>query len=213
MINYLKNRLVFKRHAELVEVKLKKLSLNFSVELRQIQPVEMLSKFLLLVTLVLTNSGFSQDSYESDKYNLKVAFPNFYEEEESDKEGRHVVSLSSTYNDMILLASLFIYNENIPEDEYNLKEIEALLITADAFNSKFKVKKIKRWKVGQYEGLRNPIKGKVKTDNGSTISFYGCMYVLIYDDNKELRLTILSQNKKSYLEDIEKAFAGSVVVE
>ena len=179
---------------------------------RHIEPVEMLSKSISILAICISTIAFSQDSYESDKYKLKVDFPNFYEEEESDKEGRHVVSLSSTYNDMILLASLFIYNEEIPEDEHNLKEIEALLITADAFNSKFKVKKIELWNVGTVQGLRNPIKGKVRTDNGSSIKFYGCMYVLIYDGNKELRLTILSQNKKGYLKTVEQAFVSSVVV-
>lgn len=172
-----------------------------------------LSKSLLLLALCFSFSTFSQETYQSDKYNLSVTFPNLYEEEESDKEGRHVISLSSTYRDMILLTSLFVYDKNIPQDEHNLKEIEALLVTADAFNSKFKVKKIVPWQVGEYEGLRNPIKGKVKTDNGSSISFYGCMYVLIYDNNKELRLTILSQDKKAYNVDVEKAFVRSVVVE
>lgn len=171
-----------------------------------------LTQSVLFIAMVFSSIGFSQETYQSDKYNLNVSFPNLYEEDESDKEGRHVVSLSSTYYDMILLASLFIYDEAIPADEHNLKEIEALLITADAFNSKFKVKKIKPWKSGNYEGLRNPIKGKVKTDNGSAIKFYGCMYVLIYGDNKELRLTILSQTKKAYKAEIEKAFVESVVV-
>ena len=101
-----------------------------------------LSKSLLLLALCFSFSTFSQETYQSDKYNLSVTFPNLYEEEESDKEGRHVISLSSTYRDMILLTSLFVYDKNIPQDEHNLKEIEALLVTADAFNSKFKVKKI-----------------------------------------------------------------------
>ena len=152
----------------------------------------------------------AQEIYKNDKYQFEIEFPDFFEEKEEDRDDMHVISLSATHNKMILLTSIFEYKEKIPQDEYNLKEVESLVLTADAFKSKFKVKKLTKWKVGQFEGYRNPIKGKVKTQKGTKLNYYGCMYVLVIKEGLEFRVTILAQNKKYYLSQIEKDFVASI---
>ena len=169
--------------------------------------------FLTLIFIIsFLSSSNAQETYKNDTYNFEIEFPDFFEEKEEDRDDMHIISLSSMYKNMILLASIFDYNKNIPEDEYNLKELESLVVTADAFKSKFKVKKLTTWKVGSYEGYRNPIKGKIAPKEGKKISYYGCMYVLVMGNGLEFRITILAQSKKYYLKEVEQVFVESFIL-
>jgi hypothetical protein len=170
-------------------------------------------KNITVLLCLALNLSFGQDLYKSSDYNFQIEFPDIFEENIEDRNEMHVISLSSSVGGMILLTSMFDYDIDIPSDEHNLKEVEALVVTADAFSSKFSIKKIQSWRVGKYEGYRNPIKGKVKTPSGKKINFYGCMYVLMIKDGLEFRITILSQSKKDYDAQVEAEFVGSFKVD
>jgi len=169
-----------------------------------------LTNFILTALIVLSAAtSFSQEKYSNDVYGFSIDFPDYFDEKDEERKGMDVISLNCYYNSMIFLASCFDYKAEIPEDELNLKEVEALAITSDSFNSKFKAKKIAHWKVGSYEGLMTPIKGKVKDKNGKKMNFYGYMYALAIKDGVEYRLTILAPNKKVFNEKKSTAFINS----
>jgi len=160
----------------------------------------MLRGFLFTLFVIFSQLGNSQEKYANHTYGFKIEFPDLYVDEVKEKEEMKVISISSSYQKMIFLASIFDYKKAVPADELNLKEIEALAVTAEAFNAKFKAKKIEKWQIGAYEGLSYPIKGKV-TRNDKTMKFYGKMYVVAIKDGIEFRLTILAPSKKSYHAD------------
>jgi hypothetical protein len=167
-------------------------------------------KLIGIVILVLcTQYTGAQETYSNDVYGFKITFPADYEVELEDHEKMDVISLSSTHGNMILLTSLFDYKEDIASSELNWKEVEALGLTADAFNSKFLPKKIQTWVVGKYEGKVNTIKGKVTAKSGKKMKFYGRMYVLCIKDGIEFRITILANSKKNFDEAIAKKFVDS----
>lgn len=161
---------------------------------------------LLLATCQLAQA---QEIYKNDVYGFKITFPSDYDVVEEDREKMDVISLSSTNGNMVLLTSLFDYKEEIASSELNWKEVEALGVTADAFNSKFLPKKIKTWQVGKYEGKMNVIKGKVTAKSGKKMKFYGRMYVLCIKDGIEIRITILANSKKNFDETIATSFVSS----
>lgn len=152
---------------------------------------------LIFGFLLIQLNGFGQEKYTNKEYGFKIEFPDLFVDEADEKEKMKLVSISSAYKKMVFLASIFDYKKKVPADELNLKEIEALAVTAEAFNAKFKAKKIKKWKIGNYEGLTYPIRGKVKRNN-KTMKFYGQMYVVAIKDGIEVRLTILAPSKKYY---------------
>ncbi|MEO9531210.1 MAG: hypothetical protein ABJG68_12200 [Crocinitomicaceae bacterium] len=163
----------------------------------------------LFALILITQLTIAQETYKNDIYGFKITFPEDYDVVEEDREKMDVISLSSTNGNMVLLTSLFDYKEKIPSSELNWKEVEALGVTADAFNSKFLPKKIKTWKVGDYEGKVNTIKGKVTSKAGNKMKFYGRMYVLCIKDGIEFRITILANSKKNFNEAIATAFVKS----
>lgn len=164
---------------------------------------------IITLVLLLSQIGFGQETYSNDVYGFKITFPQDFDVEEEDREIMDVISLSSTTGNMVLLTSLFDYKEDIPESEQNWKEVEALGVTSDAFNSKFMPKKIKTWSVGKYEGKYTTIKGKVTSKSGKKMKFYGRMYVLCIKDGIEFRVTILANSKKNFDEAVASAFVNS----
>jgi hypothetical protein len=164
---------------------------------------------IAFIGLILTgNFGFSSETYENQEAKFKITFPTEYDVEKEAKEDMTVISLSATYDSMILLVSAFIYDDVIPEDEYGTKEAEAIVYTADAFNSKFKLKAVKSWSVGSEVGLVNPIKGKVPDGSGGKITFIGNIYVIMAG-GVEFRITALATSKKGFSTSIESRFVNS----
>lgn len=162
--------------------------------------------FFLFATASFAGLG---NTYTSKDAKFKISFPTDYEAETERGSGMTVVSLSCTYKGMILLCSAFIYDEVIPEDEYAMKVAEGIIITADAFNSKFKEKKCVHWNGGgDNPGLQNPIKGKVEDGQGGKFKFFGNIYITMAY-GIEYRITALSTSKKAYDEDIESEFVNS----
>ncbi|MFT4603091.1 MAG: hypothetical protein ACI857_003278 [Arenicella sp.] len=169
-----------------------------------------LTKYISLgILLILSSILNAQEKYSNDVYGFQLVFPDDFVNKTEDREKMDVISLNCYHNSMIFLASCFDYKKEIPNDELNLKEVEALALTADSFNSKFKAKKIGQWKVGKYEGLSTPIKGKVKSADGKRMTFYGYMYALAIKDGVEYRLTILAPSKKAFNETKAKAYVES----
>jgi hypothetical protein len=148
-------------------------------------------------------------TYENEDARFKITFPGAFDAEVEEKDGMIVVSLSASFNDMILLVSAFVYEEVIPEDEYALKVAEGVIITADAFNSKFKEKKCVHWDGGgNNPGLVNPIKGKIPDGAGGKYTFFGNIYITMAY-GIEYRITALSTSKKGFDTSIETAFINS----
>lgn len=158
---------------------------------------------------LLGTVSFAGKTYKNEDAKFKITFPTEYEEEVDEGDGMTVVSLSATYNNMILLVSAFIYDEVIPEDEYALKVAEGIIITADAFNSKFKAKKCVHWDGGgDNPGLVNAIKGKVPDGSGGKFKFMGNIYITMAY-GIEYRITALSTSKKGFDPAVEAAFVNS----
>lgn len=173
----------------------------------------MITRVLILgVVFLCSLNGMSQETYINARYGFKIEFPDLFTDDEKEKEDMTVISISSSYQKMIFLASIFDYKNEVPSDELKLKEIEALAATADAFNAKFKAKKIKKWRIGDYEGLSYPIKGKVKRQQ-KTMKFYGQMYVISIKKGLEFRLTVLAPSKKLYSETAAKDYINSAKID
>jgi hypothetical protein len=170
-----------------------------------------LRKNLLAFGMIFLMGGFSfaGETYSNEDAKFKITFPASYDAETEQQDGMTVVSLSCTYNSMILLVSAFIYDEVIPEDEYAVQVAEGIIVTADAFSSKFNEKKCVRWNGGgSNPGLKNPIKGKVANGSGGTFKFFGNIYITMAY-GIEYRISALSTSKKGYDESIEKTFINS----
>jgi hypothetical protein len=170
-----------------------------------------LRKNLLVFGMILLMGSFSfaGETYSSDEAKFKITFPTSYDSDTEQQDGMTVVSLSCTYQSMILLVSAFIYDEVIPEDEYAVKVAEGIIVTADAFNSKFNEKKCVRWNGGgSNPGLMNPIKGKVSNGSGGSFKFFGNIYICMAY-GIEYRISALSTSKKGFDTGIESAFVNS----
>lgn len=166
---------------------------------------------LTLTSLFFLLGGvtFAGETYTSEEAKFKITFPTDFSADTEKEEDMTVVSLSCTYQGMILLVSAFIYDEVIPEDEYALKVAEGIIITADAFNSKFNEKKCIHWDGGgDNPGLQNAIKGKVPDGSGGKFKFFGNIYICMAY-GIEYRITALSTSKKGYDAGIESRFINS----
>lgn len=159
--------------------------------------------------LIFTNWMFARETYTSEEAKFKITFPTDFEVDEEQQDGMKVISLSCTYQSMILLVSAFVYDEVIPEDEYALKVAEGILVTADAFNSKFVKKKCVPWEPEtDVPGLVNPIKGKVEDGTGGKFKFFGNIYICMAY-GIEYRITSLSTSKKGFDAGIDARFINS----
>lgn len=170
-----------------------------------------LRKNLLAFGMIFLMGSFSfaGETYTNEDAKFSITFPTSYDASSEKQDGMTVISLSCTYKSMILLVSAFVYDDVIPEDEFAIKVAEGIIITADAFNSKFNEKKCVRWNGGgKNPGLQNPIKGKVSNGSGGTFKFFGNIYITMAY-GIEYRISALSTSKKGYDAGIESAFVNS----
>ncbi|MCB9223537.1 MAG: hypothetical protein R2780_04780 [Crocinitomicaceae bacterium] len=170
-----------------------------------------LKKNLLAVGMLflMGTYSFAGETYTNEDAKFKITFPSSYDVSSDQQDGVTVLSLSATYQSMILLVSVFVYEEVVPEDEYAVKVAEGIITTADAFNSKFNEKKCVRWNGGgSNPGLKNAIKGKVSNGSGGSFNFFGNIYITMAY-GIEYRISALSTSKKGFDAGIESAFVNS----
>ncbi len=165
---------------------------------------KLLMNITLIGTLLVGSLSFAGETYESEEARFRVTFPTEFEVEEEEEDGETSISLSCTYGGMIIIGTVFILEEAIPEDENLEAEIGTLVSVANALGSKVKKKgkDISMWSVGDESGWINPL--KVKLDGTKYIGNY---YVLIVED-VEYQFTILGQ-KKAYDPSVESRFINS----
>lgn len=160
--------------------------------------------------LLFANPSISKEVYDSETGKFSITFPDVFEADEHREDNMNVISITCTYKSMILVVSVFVYDEIIPEDEYATTAAEGIVVTADAFGSKFKEKKVEVWEADEGAiGFQNPIKGKLSDGQGGKIKVFGNIYIVVHN-NIEYRLTCLSDNKKTFDEGIEGRFINSL---
>ena len=165
--------------------------------------------FIAGVMFLASGFAFAGETYSDEAAKFKITFPTEYEASTEDGDGMKIISLSCTYQSMILLVSAFVYDEVIPEDDYAPKVAEGIIYTADAFNSKLVQKKCVHWSGGgDAPGLKNPIKGKVADGSGGSFTFFGNIYICMFY-GIEYRVTALSTSKKGFDAGIEAKFVNS----
>ncbi|UKN02970.1 hypothetical protein K6119_05505 [Paracrocinitomix mangrovi] len=167
---------------------------------------------LSLVLLLSTAIVNGQEKFKSDTAHFQIEFPTNYDDKLDAEDDMTVVTATCTYKGMIIMLSAFIYKEKIPTDDYAMKIAEGIIVTADAFNSKFDPKKCIPWEIeGGYAGLQNPIKGKVKDGQGKKVKFFGNIYITIIN-GIEYRLSIFSGSKSSFDKEVERKYIQSFKV-
>lgn len=162
-------------------------------------------KFLFTVfTLAFSLFSHSQDLFESKQFGLRVDFPDKYEQKETEDDESNAVSLSSAHQEMIFVMNAIQFKKEYTDDERSRQEAITMKNVCETFGAKFKLKKVTSWKVGEELGYICPIKGKLKGTN-STVTFYGNFYIVFIGDT-QYQLTVLSQKKKTFNGDLERAF-------
>ena len=165
-------------------------------------------KLFMNITLIgaflIGSISFAGETYESEEARFRITFPTDFEEEVEEEDGTTTISLSCVYGGMILIGTISIMEEAIPEDENSEAEASTLLAVASALGSKInkKFKSVSIWDMGEEIGFINAL--KVKLDKTKYIGNY---YVIIVED-VEYQFTILAE-KKAYDTGVEARFINS----
>lgn len=164
---------------------------------------KLVSSLTLIGLVFISSSAISGETYENEEAKFKVTFPGEFEvEKDIDEEGITTYSMSCTYGDMILIGNAYIYTEPFTEEDNSLSEAAAAMRVANAFGSKFNVKKISIWEVGEDRGWINPLKTK-----GDLKGYIGNYYVII-QGIYQYQFVVLG-SKKTYNTSVESKFINS----